>query len=101
MVAPEQGDPWAGVDCRSGGRLILVLARMMTIRETGRSVPVRNVRVAGIEMVSSSACHNSPDQVTGAFLDLGLNEVCVPPCPGDLNGDGKVSGADLSDVLGC
>ena len=63
---------------------------------------------------SSILCGNSPDQVVGAYTDLGDNcitESCeqtdengIPndceSCPGDVTGDGQVDGADLATILG-
>ena len=38
----------------------------------------------------------APEQASS----IGLLNVAVPPCPGDLNGDGVVNGADLGIMLG-
>jgi hypothetical protein len=43
------------------------------------------------------------DQIVGPWTDQGGNTVaesCASDCPGDLNGDGIVDGADLSILLG-
>lgn len=53
----------------------------------------------------SALCGNGTgsDQITGTWHDLGGNTIdvdCPTPCPGDLNGDGQVDGADLSALLG-
>ena len=43
------------------------------------------------------------DQILGPWTDQGGNtvaSVCASDCPGDLNDDGIVDGADLSALLG-
>jgi predicted outer membrane repeat protein len=51
-----------------------------------------------LEISDTLACNNDPSNVSGLYSDLGGNTLCA--CAGDLNGDGEVSGADLSIVLG-
>ena len=46
----------------------------------------------------TTICGNEPDEVDGEFVDLGKNELCG--CPGDVNFDGTVNGADISVLLG-
>ncbi len=52
-----------------------------------------------LEIGNSVVCDNEPDEIDGAFTDLGGNEICGG-CVGDLNGDGLVDGADLAAILG-
>ena len=42
-------------------------------------------------------CDNEPDEIYGAYSDLGGGELCV--CPGDFNGDGVVGSFDLGFML--
>ena len=47
----------------------------------------------------TDVCANTPDpNITGVWNDLGANAACN--CPGDLNADGVVDGADLGHLLG-
>jgi hypothetical protein len=47
----------------------------------------------------TDVCANTPDpNITGVWNDLGANAACN--CPGDLNADGIVDGADLGHLLG-
>jgi len=46
---------------------------------------------------NSVICDNLPDQISGAFTDLGGNTLCL--CPADLTGNGVVNGADLAELL--
>ena len=50
-----------------------------------------------LDLAASLLCNNTPFNIEGSFTDLGGNIVCG--CPGDLNGDGAVTGADLSQLL--
>jgi hypothetical protein len=47
----------------------------------------------------SEVCANQPNAFYGQFTDLGGNAFCTG-CPGDLNGNGIVDGADASIMLG-
>jgi predicted outer membrane repeat protein len=51
-----------------------------------------------IELLGTTVCNNEPENINGAFDDLGGNTICN--CPTDLTGDGDVNGADLSILLG-
>ncbi|MCH2144786.1 MAG: hypothetical protein MK082_06525 [Phycisphaerales bacterium] len=50
----------------------------------------------------STICGNSPSQTSGNIGDLGGNIIAssCSTCPADLDGDGAVSGSDLSLILG-
>jgi len=48
---------------------------------------------------STEICGNQPDAVAGQYTDLGKNLLCTG-CPGDLNSNGIVDGADVSVMLG-
>ena len=50
------------------------------------------------EFLDTTICDNEPDEIYGAFLDLGGNDLCL--CLGDLNGDGQVGPIDLGILLG-
>ena len=54
-------------------------------------------------LTDNTVCGNGSDPITGTWHDLGGNTIsaeCATPCPGDINGDGVVDGADLSALLG-
>lgn len=54
-------------------------------------------------LTGTTVCANSTDQITGTWHDLGGNTIspeCGQSCPGDLNDDGAIDGADLSVLLG-
>ena len=48
---------------------------------------------------ASEVCGNFPDPISGDYIDLGKNLFCTG-CPGDLNNNGIVDGADISVMLG-
>ncbi|MDC0992073.1 hypothetical protein OAR33_00710, partial [bacterium] len=52
----------------------------------------------GVDLMDTTVCDNSPDEIDGEYLDNGGNTLCV--CVADFNGDGVVSGADLGLLLG-
>jgi hypothetical protein len=43
-------------------------------------------------------CGNQPNAIEGQCTDFIKNTFCTG-CPGDLNGDGVVDGADLASLL--
>jgi len=47
----------------------------------------------------SEVCGNFPNPISGDYIDLGKNLFCTG-CPGDLNNNGVVDGADISVMLG-
>lgn len=49
------------------------------------------------EIGGTSVCGNDPDDIFGAYIDLGDNAVCF--CQGDLNLDGEISAGDLGLML--
>jgi len=50
------------------------------------------------DIQGTDVCANTPDpNITGAWNDLGANNVCS--CPGDLNLDGIVDGGDMGVLL--
>lgn len=54
-------------------------------------------------ILGTTICANLPDQVDGAFIDAGGNQIgdeCGSSCPADITGDGLVDGADLTIILG-
>lgn len=51
-----------------------------------------------VDITNTTICDNMTFNVTGRYTDLGGNDICI--CTGDFNGDGEVSGADLSVLLG-
>jgi CxxC motif-containing protein (DUF1111 family) len=53
---------------------------------------------SALEISGTVVCNNEPGNLVGAFSDLGGNTLCV--CLGDLDGDGLISGSDLSVLLG-
>ncbi|MCH2144807.1 MAG: dockerin type I repeat-containing protein, partial [Phycisphaerales bacterium] len=69
-----------------------------------------------LAVVATTICGNAPDQVVGErSVDAAscVTDECIDadengipdgcegvPCPGDIDGDGEVNGADLSLVLG-
>jgi hypothetical protein len=59
---------------------------------------------AGLTMSDSTICANTPENdISGDWTDDGGNTIedqCPVDCPGDINGDGIVDGADLSTLLG-
>ena len=55
------------------------------------------------KLLGTHICGNDIPQVSGPFEDLGKNRItqsCPAFCPGDLDGDGDVDGADLNQLLG-
>ena len=44
-----------------------------------------------------TAGDHTSDEVNGPVIDVGENTLCI--CPGDLSGDGVVSGSDLGVLL--
>ena len=64
---------------------------------------IMNTGMSFSTLTDTTLCGNMPDQIIGTWHDMGGNSIlleCLPPCPGDLNGDGIVDGADLSALLG-
>ncbi len=67
-----------------------------------------NEGIIPVELLDTTVCGNTEDdvpsdQIQGSWIDQGGNSVapvCASDCPGDLNGDGIVDGADLSTLLG-
>jgi hypothetical protein len=53
---------------------------------------------ATLTLTSTSVCDNSPNQISGMYLDGGNAILCG--CEGDLNGDGMVNAVDLATLLG-
>ena len=53
---------------------------------------------SALDLSGTVVCNNEPGNLVGAFTDLGGNTLCV--CLGDLDGDGVISGSDLSVLLG-
>ncbi len=51
-----------------------------------------------VRLANNTICDNEPDDVSGLWIDEGGNSFC--DCVGDLDGDGAVDGADLTQVLG-
>ena len=52
-------------------------------------------------LTDTTVCGNAPDQILGEWADNGGNAIATScDCPADINGDGVVNGADLTDVLG-
>ena len=52
----------------------------------------------------TTVCGNLPQQIFGDFIEESgncINETCTTcaDCPGDINGDGNVGGADLTILL--
>ncbi len=54
--------------------------------------------LVGLQLGDTEVCDNEPDEISGDFVDLGGNDICV--CNGDLNADGQIDGADLALLLG-
>jgi len=50
-------------------------------------------------LVDTEVCGNAPSPYVGAYVDGGKNVFCEG-CPGDLNNNGVVEGADVSVMLG-
>jgi hypothetical protein len=46
---------------------------------------------------ATTVCENTPDEIDGPYVDLGMNDLCV--CPADFTGDGDVDGADLGILI--
>ena len=51
-----------------------------------------------LEVIDTTICNNTPRNLDGPVDDLGGNTIC--DCAEDINGDGRVDGADLSIMLG-
>lgn len=57
------------------------------------------------ELIETTVCGNVPDQIFGPFTtdsascEDSLCDNCLSACDADLNGDGKVDGADLGLFL--
>lgn len=91
-----------------GGAVIAAPANITNCRisnnsRTGCGELVGGVRFEGSGTVLSATrlCGNSAINYSGPFIDAGGNvvsQVC-PACPGDLNGDNQVNGADLGLLL--
>ena len=58
-----------------------------------------NAGVDQLLLSASEVCGNFPNPIAGDYLDLGKNLFCTG-CPGDLNNNGIVDGADISVMLG-
>jgi len=76
---------------------------------TGNEV-VGNIAIAGggiwvrpgfdtLLLGATEVCGNQPNAIEGQYTDLGKNLFCTG-CPGDLNGNGVVDGADVSVLIG-
>ena len=94
-VYPEVGVP----DGEDGTATIVsdCVIEENSCKEAGGGLWVRS----GFDTVyldGTTICDNVPDEVSGAFVDLGKNTLCI--CLADLNDDGIVNGADISVLLG-
>jgi predicted outer membrane repeat protein len=65
---------------------------------SGGGLYVHNVP-APAEISQTVICGNAPENLVGAFVDLGGNDICGE-CDGDINDDGIVNGSDLGALLG-
>ncbi len=58
-----------------------------------------NVGADQLLLSGSEVCSNFPNPISGDYIDLGKNLFCTG-CPGDLNNNGIIDGADISVMLG-
>jgi len=73
------------------------------LANTGGQGTVAYLNSQSIMTVENSYfCAHDPDDIHGEWIDLGDNlfePTCAGDCPGDLNDDGVVNGADLTILL--
>lgn len=72
------------------------LLQANTAGMTGGGIWIRS-GFDSVFLENTVVCGNEPSQVSGAFTDLGGNDLC--PCEGDLDGDGVVGGSDIASML--
>ena len=87
--ANDDSDPMEMVGCSITANLVASDARGAGVYARPGYAPVR--------ITDSAICGNEPDEIYGPFVDVSGNLLCI--CPGDLNGDGEVGGADLGVML--
>ncbi|MCH2161246.1 MAG: right-handed parallel beta-helix repeat-containing protein [Phycisphaerales bacterium] len=87
--ANDDSDPMEIVGCTITANLVASDARGAGVYARPGYAPVR--------ITDSAICGNEPDEIYGPFVDVSGNLLCI--CPGDLNGDGEVGGADLGVML--
>ena len=102
------GTPWMpGMDYEPEtlGFLSPEKARILLSGSASRaSKPVTGIERLEIEAFDLEVVRVAPDEVEGdrpdPVGDLAIIDTDDRPCPGDLNGDGKVDGADMGLMLG-
>lgn len=88
------GVAWGG----SGGGLLVsesIVAENVSVLGGGIWI---QPGLPGMRLGDTEVCDNDPDEISGDFVDLGGNDICV--CVGDFNSDGQTDGADLALMLG-
>ena len=68
----------------------------------GGGIRLWHLILAGATLSDNLICGNAPDNIRNAWTDNGGNvlaESCLGTCPGDLDGNGAVNGADLGLLL--
>ena len=63
----------------------------------GGGIRIRDDFDENLELSDTTVCDNDPDEISGEYVDLGGNTICV--CIGDFNNDGETGGADLGLML--
>jgi hypothetical protein len=90
-----------GVAFESAGMIVDSRVSENLMSGCGGSVGGVEFLAIGSSMSRTRVCGNSGAQLSGAYINLGGNSVsavCIA-CSGDLDGDGKIDGADLGMLL--
>lgn len=91
----------AGIFINCPGQISDCAVRENTISGCGTNVGGIYFAANLVSMRTTRVCGNVGTQIFGAYINLGGNSVAAtcPSCPGDLNGDNQINGADLGLLL--
>ena len=92
------GVSWMGTSA-AGGRLLVDDCVVQDNLAVGGGGLWIKPGVSNLHLRATGLCGNEPEQILGAYVDLGGNGGCGVGCPADLTGDAEVNGADLTVLL--
>ncbi|MBM4363544.1 MAG: right-handed parallel beta-helix repeat-containing protein [Deltaproteobacteria bacterium] len=92
------GVSWMGTSA-AGGRLLVDDCVVQDNLAVGGGGLWIKPGVSNLHLRATGLCGNEPEQILGAYVDLGGNGGCGIGCPADLTGDAEVNGADLTVLL--
>jgi hypothetical protein len=101
LNAPSCANVGAGIFMNCPGQIVDCVIRENTVSGCGTTVGGIYFASNLASMRTTRVCGNGGTQLFGAYINLGGNSVnsTCPSCPGDLNGDGQINGADLGLLL--